>query len=50
MLVRIMALMLKNDGEEKLKLITNLKELLSSKDFKVSFAVSQCISQVSLIV
>ncbi|KAG2056571.1 hypothetical protein BDR06DRAFT_969950 [Suillus hirtellus] len=34
MLVRIVALMLKNDGEEKLKLITNLKELLSSKDFK----------------
>jgi hypothetical protein len=50
MLIRIVALMLKDDGKEKLKLITNLKELLSSKDFKVSFAVSQYISRVSLII
>ncbi|KAG1764901.1 hypothetical protein EV702DRAFT_1204826 [Suillus placidus] len=34
MLIRIAALVLKNDSEEKLKLIANLKELLSSKDFK----------------
>ncbi|KAG1866337.1 hypothetical protein C8R48DRAFT_672095 [Suillus tomentosus] len=46
MLVRIVALMLKNDGEEKLKLITNLKELLSSKDFKS--ALHNCLTACML--
>ncbi|KAG2079522.1 uncharacterized protein F5147DRAFT_784989 [Suillus discolor] len=34
MLVRIVALVLKNDGDKKLRLLANLKELLGSKDFK----------------
>ncbi|KAG2145796.1 hypothetical protein DEU56DRAFT_910079 [Suillus clintonianus] len=34
MLIRIAALVLKNDVDEKLKLLANLKELLNSKDFK----------------
>ncbi|KAG1723097.1 hypothetical protein EDB19DRAFT_1916269 [Suillus lakei] len=34
MLIRIAALVLKNDVDEKLKLLTNLKELLNSKDIK----------------
>ncbi|KAG1831462.1 hypothetical protein DFJ58DRAFT_736621 [Suillus subalutaceus] len=34
MLIRTVALVLKNDGEEKLRILANLKELLASKDFK----------------
>ncbi|KAG0694569.1 hypothetical protein DFH29DRAFT_1006221 [Suillus ampliporus] len=34
MLIRIVALVLKNDADEKLRLLANLKELLNSKDFK----------------
>lgn len=47
MLLRIAALVLKNDGDEKLRLLANLKELLGSKDFKVLFAISAHIMSLT---
>ncbi|KAG1837180.1 hypothetical protein DFJ58DRAFT_846613 [Suillus subalutaceus] len=47
MLIRIVALVLKNDGKERLKLLANLKELLTSKDFKS--ALQNCLTACMLL-